>query len=118
MVESDLIRIYPADREQMEALIAAEKDGELKKAYREMLDGCLAHPERWEWFAAWFIEKADGTRVGDLCFKGLEPGKNPEIGYGILEEYQGQGYATEAVKLAARWAFDRPDVTALEAETE
>ncbi len=117
MVESDLIRIYPASRAQMEALIAAEKDGELKKAYREMLDGCLAHPERWEWFAAWFIEKADGTRVGDLCFKGLEPGKNPEIGYGILEEYQGQGCATEAVKLAARWAFERPEVTALEAET-
>ena len=116
-METDRIRIYPANREQMESSILAEKDDELKKAYGEMLDGCLAHPDQWDWYAMWMIEKTDGTHIGDLCFKGLEE-ENPEIGYGILEEFQGNGYATEAVKLALKWAFDHPGIIAVEAETD
>ena len=117
-VESERIRIYPATREQMEEMTAAETDCELKKAYREMLEGYLAHPGESDWYAAWIIEKTDGTRVGDLCFKGFRVGENPEIGYGILEEYRGQGFATEAVKLAVGWAFRHPGVNAVEAETD
>ena len=118
MMETDRIRIYPASREQMERFILAEKDEALRKAYKEMLDGCLAHPDQWEWYAMWMIEKNDGTHIGDLCFKGLEPGRNPEIGYGILEEHQGQRYATEAVRLALQWAFQHSLVSAVEAETD
>ena len=115
---TDKIRIYPANREQMESMISAEKDDELKKAYREMLEGCLSHPGQWEWYAMWIIERPDGTHIGDLCFKGLEDNKNPEIGYGILDEFQGKGYATEAVKLALKWAFGHPEITAVEAESD
>ena len=117
MIESRRIRIYPASREQMEKKIQAEKDDELKKAYGEMLEGCLTHPDQWDWYAMWMIEKTDGTHIGDLCFKGLEE-KNPEIGYGILDEFQGHGYATEAVTLAVEWAFSQPRVLAVEAETD
>lgn len=118
MSEKNRIRIYPSSREQMEQVIAAEQDLELKKAYQEMLSGCLSHPEHWNWYSMWRIEKTDGTTIGDLCFKGLEPEKNPEIGYGILEPYQGQGYATEAVKLALGWAFQHSKIFAVEAETD
>ena len=48
-METDRIMVYPASREQMESSILAEKDDELKKAYGEMLDGCLAHPDQWDW---------------------------------------------------------------------
>ena len=41
----------------------------------------------------------------------------PEIGYGVLKECEGQGYATEAVRAACRWAFSQPGVHAVEAET-
>ncbi len=118
MIENERIRIYPANQEQMEKHISSETDAELKKAYGEMLEGCLAHPDRWDWYALWRIETSDGTQIGDLCFKGLEPGRNPEIGYGVLEEHQGKGYATEAVRLARAWAFQQPDIHAVEAETE
>lgn len=118
MMETERIRIYPASREQMERIIAAEENGELRKAYGEMLAGALAHPEEWGWYAMWMIEKTDGTHLGDLCFKGLVPGSPPEIGYGILEAFQGRGYATEAVRLALRWAFRHPEVEAVEAEAE
>ncbi|MGX8698972.1 MAG: GNAT family N-acetyltransferase, partial [bacterium] len=84
----------------------------------EMLEGCLRHPDRWAWYAAWLLERKDGTRIGDLCFKGLGEDGSAELGYGILEAYQGQGFATEAVLALCRWAFSHPEVTRLEAETE
>ena len=102
----------------MRAMITSEQDAELKKAYSEMRDGCLQHPDQWDWYAIWMIEKTDGTHIGDLCFKGLREDGIAEIGYGILEEHQGQGYATEAVQAACHWAFLHPDVRSLEAETD
>ena len=118
MIETKRLKIYPAVREQMEAFITAEAEAELKKAYTEMLEGCLRHPDQWEWYAMWMIELRDGTHIGDLCFKGLGTNGIAEIGYGILEEYQGQGYATEAVGAAVDWALQQPDVARVEAETE
>ena len=118
MLNTIRLRIYPASREQMEAMIASEQDEGLRMAYTEMLEGCLRHPEQWDWYAIWMIERIDGTHIGDLCFKGLQENGVAEIGYGILETYQGQGYATEAVQAACRWAFQHPEVKALEAETD
>ena len=102
----------------MERIISSETNAELKAAYSEMLDGCLQNPDQWDWYAIWIIELNDGTHIGDLCFKGLDSNGVAEIGYGILEEYQGQGYATEAVEAALSWAFQNPNVTAIEAETD
>jgi len=118
MIRTERLTIYPASREQMETMIASEQEEELKKAYTEMLEGCLRHPDQWDWYAIWMIEKTDGTHIGDLCFKGLREDGIAEIGYGILEEHQGQGYATEAVQAACHWAFLHPDVRSLEAETD
>ena len=118
MIETKRLKIYPAAQEQMEAFIAAETAAELKMAYSEMLEGCLRHPDQWQWYAMWMIELPDGTHIGDLCFKGLEANGMVEIGYGIWEEYQGQGYATEAVDATVAWALKQPEVVCVEAETE
>ena len=118
MIKNEQIRIYPASQEQMEKYIDSETDEELKKAYGEMLEKCIAHPGEWDWYAMWMIEKVDGIHIGNLCFKGIESGHNPEMGYGILEEYRGQGFATEAVTMALKWAFQDPRVKAVEAETD
>ena len=130
MIKTERLRLYPASWEQMDAMIASEQDEELKKAYTEMLEGSLRHPDQWDWYAIWMIEKTDGTHIGDLCFKGLREDGIAEIGYGILEEHQGQGgygileehrgqgYATEAVRTACRWAFQHEEVKLLEAETD
>ena len=90
-MQTNRIRIYPASREQMEQVLHAEEDEDLRKAYREMLEGCLSHPEQREWYAMWMIEKTDGTLLGDLCFKGIEDGRSPEIGYGIREAFRDRG---------------------------
>lgn len=74
MIESKRVKIYPANKEQMENQIASENDPELKKAYKEMLQGCIDHPDLWDW------------------------------------------YATEAASLAIKWAFNHPEVKAVDAK--
>ena len=118
MIETKRLKIYPASKEQMEAFIAAQSVDVLKAAYTEMLNGCLAHPDQWEWYAIWMIELKDGTHIGELCFKGLSEEGTAEIGYGIAEDYQGHGYATEAVSALLDWAFKQPGVSRVTAETE
>ena len=102
----------------MEEFIAAQSIDVLKAAYTDMLDGCLAHPNQWEWYAIWVIELKDGTHVGELCFKGLSENGIAEIGYGINEAQQGYGYATEAVSALVDWALNQPRVLCVLAETE
>ena len=117
-LETERLRLYVASRVEMEQLIARQTDEELRKAYQEMLDGYLAHPEQGEWYAIWMVTRRDGVQVGDLCFKGLNEDGSVEIGYGINDEFQGQGYATEAVIAAVDWALKQNGVSRVEAETE
>ena len=118
MLETERLNLHIASREEMERFIAAQSDEVMIKAYREMLQGCLDHPEQWAWYAIWMIETKDGTHVGDLCFKGLGDDGSVEIGYGISDEYQRRGYATEAVSAAVRWAQEQTGVECVEAEAE
>ena len=118
MIETKRLKIYPASKERMEAFIAVQSDDVLKAAYTEMLEGCLAYPDQWEWYAIWMIELKDGTHVGEFCFKGLSKDGSAEIGYGIAENYQNCGYATEAVSALVDWALHQPGVTCVTAETE
>lgn len=110
--------LEPMTDEQMQALIDTEMDAHMKAAYAEMLAGCREKPAARQWYAAWRINRKDGTMVGDLCFKGAPVHGEVEIGYGILEVFRGQGYATEAVSAAVDWAFAQPDVFYVAAETE
>ena len=118
MIDTNRLKIYAASQEQMEAFIAAQSVDVLKAAYIEMLDGCLSHPDQWEWYAIWMIELKDGTHIGELCFKGITEEGNTEIGYGIEEDYQCCGYATEAISAIVDWALKQPGVTCVVAETE
>ncbi len=118
MIETKRLNIHVASQEEMENFISAQTDEVLKAAYKEMADGCLQHPNQREWYAVWMIELKDGTHIGELCFKGVDAKGMTEIGYGIKEEYQGRGYATEAVQAVADWALKQPHITAIEAEAE
>ena len=118
MINTNRLNILPATNKQMQQFIAEQTIPELKAAYQEMLDGCLMHPDQRYWYAIWMIELKDGTHIGELCFKGLSADGIAEIGYGISEEYQNNGYASEAVRAVLEWAFSHPEVIAIEAETK
>ena len=55
MIRTERLCIYPASQEQMEAMITSEQDAELKKAYSEMRDGCLQHPDQWDWYTPFIL---------------------------------------------------------------
>ena len=118
MIETKRLKIYPASKKQMEEFIAAQSVDALKEAYTQMLQGCLAHPNQWEWYALWMIELKNSTHIGELCFKGVDRCGSAEIGYGISEKYRGCGYATEAVSALSEWALNQPVVACVTAETE
>lgn len=119
VIETLRLRIYTTTEQEMRAWIAREPSAEMRQAYQEMLDGSLAHPCEWAWYAIWVIEeKAGALCVGDACFKGLQANGSVEIGYGIIPTFQGRGYATEAVEAMIRWAIQQPGVRCVEAETE
>jgi len=118
MIKTEHLKIYAASKTEMENFIATQNDKVLKTAYTEMLEGCLKHPEQWEWCAIWMIELKDGTHIGELCFKGIDADGVTEIGYGISEKHQNHGYATEAVKAVTDWALKQPNVSVIEAEAE
>ena len=103
----------------MKHMIDEETMPELKAAYQEMLDGCLAHPNDRVWYAIWNLELNDesGLIVGNLSFKGICDGI-VEIGYGTYPKYEGQGFMTEAVTAVVRWAANQPCVNRIEAEAE
>lgn len=77
-----------------------------------------AHPEQAGWWAWYFIRQADRTLVGAGGLKGPPlPDGTVEIGYSMLEDFQRQGYATEAASGLIAWAFEHPAVTRVVAET-
>ena len=118
ILETERLNIRATSREEMSRYIESETDEILRTAYREMLQGCLDHPDEWAWYAIWTIDLKDGTHVGDLSFKGLNANGMVEIGYGVREELRGCGFATEAVGAATAWALRQPGVLRVEAETE
>ena len=81
VIETEHLMIHAASRDEMLRFIEKQSDKVLITAYREMLRGCLEHPEQWEWYAIWMIERKDGTHVGELSFKGFNADGSVEIGY-------------------------------------
>ena len=80
------------------------------------------HPHAVGWAAWYFLLKEQTGKylivIGNGGFKGL-PDKNGvvEIGYSILEKYQGIGLASEGVARLIEWAFSHHQVTKVIAKT-
>jgi ribosomal-protein-alanine N-acetyltransferase len=68
----------------------------------------------------WFlIRKADRIVVGSADFKGLpNMDGEVEIGYGLGEEFEHNGYMTEAVKAMCQWAMKQEKIKYIIAETD
>jgi ribosomal-protein-alanine N-acetyltransferase len=53
--------------------------------------------------------KADGAFIGRAGFGTYPPTDEPELGFALFEEHQGQGYATEAATALRDWIFRETD---------
>ena len=75
----------------------------------------LANPDAWRWYTDWeIILKSENIAIGGMGFNG-EPNEHgeAETGYMIANQYQGKGYATEALKLLSGWAFTHDKVKSI-----
>lgn len=118
-IKTKRMTLRPMSDAEIEALIERTPSDELRAAYGEMLSGGKSDPENRVWYAPWSMMLKDTQEyVGDLGFKGPVKNHAVEIGYGVLPEYEGQGYTTEAVQAMTQWAFQQKDVVFVEAETD
>jgi ribosomal-protein-alanine N-acetyltransferase len=81
-----------------------------------------AAPDRIGWFRWYALAAGDSAAVPVLVacggFKGPPQDGTVEIGYSVLPQFQGRGYATELVGALLRWALGQPGVARVVAETE
>ena len=75
------------------------------------------------WLSWYFVLRGRGNGeepvlVGSGGFKGPpQPDGTVELGYSVLPQYRGRGYATEAVAALLLWAFPHNEVARVIAET-
>jgi len=78
------------------------------------------HPEQTGWLSWYWVLRGypEPVLMGSGGFKGC-PQRNGtiEVGYSVLPQYQGRGYATEAVSGLLSWAFAHAEVSRVIAET-
>ncbi|WP_426355295.1 GNAT family N-acetyltransferase [Exiguobacterium sp. R-39] len=114
-IETDRLTIVPYSAQWTPLVLAQtyENGPELENH----LIGLAENPALLHW-GSWLVIRKDGNIIGDIGFKGL-PSANQtvEIGYGLLDCYQNNGYATEAVAALVAWALSRSNVKTVSAET-
>ena len=115
-LETERLKIIPCTEETVDIAINQKYDnGPQISTYLKQLneDSSLLY-----WGIWLVVRKSDGAVLGDIGFKG-KPDENGvvEAGYGFLERYWGNGYATEAVGELIRWAFKTSKVDKVIAET-
>jgi ribosomal-protein-alanine N-acetyltransferase len=79
-------------------------------------DPAMAGWLSWYWILA-DPESGRRTLIGCGGFTSPPVDSTVATGYALLPAYRGQGYATEAVRALAAWAFSHPEVGRVIAET-
>lgn len=111
-------------REDARRLIAADMPKRwpgralVERAFSASLDRIRAAPERRLWGDRLMIVKGDRPRVvGSVVFHGFPEDGIAEVGYGVDEDVQRMGYATEATRAAVDWALEQAPIRAVRATT-
>ena len=137
MIDSVRLEVMPAtvalaraeigDRDEFARLLGASVPDNwppetLADALPLFLGWLEASPDQAGWFG-WYALAADNVAAAPVLvasggFMGPPQVGTVEIGYSVLPQFQGQGYATELVTCLVRWAMGQPGVTCVVAETE
>ena len=70
--------------------------------------GFMAEVGYWatDGFGGWAVERrADGALIGEVCIQHPPFFPEVELGWTLLDGFEGHGYATEAAEAARDWAF-------------
>lgn len=74
-------------------------------------DRLRARPMEATWWNWLIVDRGSGEAVGSVAFAGPVNSEGAVlVGYAMYPEYEGRGYATEAVRALVAWAFGQPGV--------
>ena len=123
----EMLRADFAKSPEFPHLIAAEvpvgwpSDGWDENAYNYLLTRMEEYPTYRGWSRYIAVKATKGARrilAGGCGLMGpVELTDDPEIGYGLLSDFQHHGYATEAVAALVDWIFQHPHVRSVNAQT-
>jgi len=114
--------VMAGDRDAAEAACGAPLPGAwpneelIARAFHVSLAAIRADPERRLWGDTLLL--LGRTVIGSVVFHG-RPDEDgiAEVGYGVAEEWQSRGYATEGTRACVRWALAQAGVGAVRATT-
>jgi RimJ/RimL family protein N-acetyltransferase len=91
----------------------------VERAFSASLERIRADPATRLWGDRLMITRTAEERlvVGSVIFHGLPQDGIAEVGYGVEERWQCQGYATEATRTCVEWALAQPGITCVTATT-
>lgn len=127
LVHTARLDLCPMGAEAIEALLAG--DGErlhrltgarfrdpapppyMAEALPVVRDRLRRHPEESRWWNWLVVDRDSGAAVGSVAFGGPVNVEGAVlVGYAMYADFEGRGYATEAVKAMITWAFAQPGV--------
>lgn len=117
--------VFAGQRETVEALVNAKMPNAwpgralVERAFWASLDRIRESPDVRLWGDRVMVTRETPHKVvGSVVFHGA-PGDDGavEVAYGVEEESQGRGFATEAVGASVTWALAHPGVTLVRATT-
>ena len=74
-------------------------------------DRLRERPDETPWWNWLVVDRETGEAAGSVAFGGPVNAEGAVlVGYAMYGEYEGRGYATEAVKAMVAWAFGHPGV--------
>jgi len=125
-LESDRLRLLPVTPEQAAIILAggvppglkfgAGYPGEFDTEVMDLLAGERA-PEA-PGFAPWFITlKATGEVIGQVGGSLDAAGSTYTVGYDVVDAFQRQGYATEALQTLVAYLLSQPGASVVQADT-
>lgn len=115
VLETDRLILRPPQREDLDAWAAFVEDAEVQR----FIGGVQPRPVAWRHLCimagAWsiegfsmfsVIEKSSGRWIGRLGPWQPEGWPGTEVGWGLVRDAWGKGYASEGATAAIDWAFD------------
>lgn len=109
--------ITPMTEAETEELISGTPYADFGRQCKELLEDSKLDPDNRIWYLPWKIcLKSDNTYIGEIGFFGPKKDSSVEIGFSVKDEFRGNGYTSEALKVVAEWAFSNEGIFFVEAE--
>ncbi|KAA1036594.1 GNAT family N-acetyltransferase [Macrococcus equipercicus] len=113
MIITKRLTIRPLDKQLIDDMTADEP---VQERFLNHVEKLSIDPTLTGW-DVWIVQLKDGTYIGDIGFKGKpDESLEIEVGYSFLQDYHGQGYATESVSALLADVYARNAALTVKAE--